>query len=184
MSTDLQIFLTTLRSQGAVGFQELKRQFELLGIDITDPQIASTLTDDQIIISYQNYCALSSSKYQRVTLREALQKIGNYRESPAIASYLSTEPYFDVNDAYEELGIDPKVDDDVVITAYQLKMEDNYSSTQPGRALITIATTRKSMTLINFIESSLPEFSDDQITLEQAYQMFESHWTIQEVEVD
>ncbi|ESX00072.1 hypothetical protein KL918_005220 [Ogataea parapolymorpha] len=169
---DLSMFVATLRSKGVVGFMELRSCFQKFGFDITNPEVVRTLTDDQLISSYKNNVIVSSTKYERSTFREALEKVGQYRESTKIRNFLDTEPLFDVSEAYETLETDPSVDDDVLITAFQLKAEDSvYYSSLYARALMTIALQRKSPMLFSYIHASLPQFAQSIPSLEEAYEL-------------
>ncbi|ODV84927.1 hypothetical protein CANARDRAFT_28664 [[Candida] arabinofermentans NRRL YB-2248] len=167
---DLQIYMTTLRSQGVIGFQELKSLYMKLGVDITIPEMEAQLTDQQLIDAYKANLVLCSTKYERATYREALDKIGSNRQSTVIRSFLETEPLYQVSEAYDVLEVDQSVDDDIIITAYQLKAEDsNYYNPLYARAILTVALNRKSLMLINFIDSNLPQFSKySSQTFEQA----------------
>ncbi|KAG7749121.1 hypothetical protein KL911_005206 [Ogataea haglerorum] len=169
---DLSMFVATLRSRGVVGFTELRSCFQKFGFDVTNPEVVRTLTDDQLISSYKNNVIVSTTKYERSTFREALEKVGQYRESSKIQNFLETEPMFDVSEAYETLETDPSVDDDVLITAFQLKAEDSvYYSSLYARALMTIALHRKSPMLFSYIHASLPQFVQSTPSLEEAYEM-------------
>ncbi|KAH3671263.1 hypothetical protein OGAPHI_000486 [Ogataea philodendri] len=167
---DLAMFVATLRSRGVVGFLELKSCFQKFGFDITNPEVAEHLTDEQLITAYKNNLIVSGSKYERSTFREALEKVGKFRESVKIREFLETEPFFDISEAYETLETDPSVDDDVLITAFQLKAEESsYYSSLYSRALMTIALQRKSLMLVSYIYSNLPQFSHFNPSVEEAY---------------
>lgn len=50
---ELQIYVSTLRSQGAIGLGELKGYFQKLGFDLTNNiNVINTLSDDRSIITY------------------------------------------------------------------------------------------------------------------------------------
>ncbi|OWB54903.1 peptidase activity protein [[Candida] boidinii] len=156
----LQTYVASLSSAGTIGFTELKECYKQFDIDINDPDIAAQLTDDMLIIAYQNALILSTDKQSKIKLRNSLKTLGIYRESEAINDYLEREPLFDIADAYEALETDPSVDDDILVTAYQLKVEDSYQKDSIyERALLTVALQRKSLYLINFIDHSIPRLS-------------------------
>ncbi|VEU20709.1 DEKNAAC101529 [Brettanomyces naardenensis] len=170
---ELQIYATTLRSQGMLGFDEMKACFQRLGFELKTVKDMINLNDDEVILSYKNHVVVSETKSEKAAYRQALEKIAKYRSSDSIRIFLNTEPMFDVSDAYCALETSPAVDDDVLITAYQLKAEDsNFHDATYARALVTIAINRKSMMLMNFIDDNIPDFfGNSEVTLENAFQI-------------
>lgn len=169
-SQELQIYVSSLESQGMIGFDELKQATKRLGIVINSIDDIAQYTDDQLIQAYKNNIVLSTSRQQKNQLRSALTTLGKYRNSKEMRLFLNTEPLFDLSDAFDALETNVMVDDDVLITAYQLKSEDTsyYDATLP-RALYTIALHRKSMLLMSYINDNLSQFAGNVITLAEAY---------------
>lgn len=167
---ELQIYASTLQSQGMVGFEELRSSFERLGFSPKNSDDLLKLDDEKLIDSYKSHLLVSESRDESSGYRKALQKIATYRDSALIRTFLDTEPMDDVAQAYNTLDTSPVVDDDVLITAYQLKMEDStyYDSAFP-RALLGIAMKRKSMMLMSYIDSNMPNMFPRKITVEEAF---------------
>jgi len=165
----LQIYASTLQSQGMFGFNELRTCFIKLGFEPNTIKSLADITDDQLISSYKDHLILSKSLIESSSYRDALEKIGAYRDSSVIKIYLDTEPMHDLNEAYSTLETSPSVDDDVLITAYQLKAEEsNYYDARYSRALMAIAIHRRSMMLMSYIDTNMPNFSLGNISFEDA----------------
>ena len=166
---ELQIYASTLQSQGLIGFQELRSCFIKLGFEPNSIKSFAEISDEQLISSYKDHLVLSKSPAESSSYRSGLEKIGTYRDSSVIKIYLDTEPMHDLNEAYSTLDTSPSVDDDVLITAYQLKAEEsNYYDARYSRALIAIAIDRRSMLLMSYIDTNMPNFSLGSITFDEA----------------
>ncbi|GMM47562.1 ubiquitin-specific protease [Pichia kluyveri] len=168
---DIQYYVTILRGNGMLGFGELKNIFTKFGFPVNDCHSMSTISDDDILNAYQNQLIVASSKYEKNTFRDMLNNIAKYRSSNKLIEYLNTEPYFDVTDAYNLLEIDPKIDDSLLITFYDYKVSENGMNFDPNvaRAFYSIVLSRKSVTLMNYIDMNLPQFSSSEISIDDAY---------------
>lgn len=169
-SEELPYRITILQDQGILGFGELKSIFAKFGFgELKQCEEMSHISDEQLLLSYQNQVLVATSKYERTTFRDMLHKLAKYRSSNRLIEYLNTEPYFDVMDAYSLLDIDPSLDDSLLITFYDYKVGENLNyDSNVARAFYSIVLARKSVTLMNYIENHLPQFSIGDITFTDA----------------
>ncbi|KAG0690535.1 ubiquitin-specific protease ubp2 [Pichia californica] len=173
-SEELPYYVTILKGHGVLGFGELKSIFSKLGFNnLSSCSMMNQISDDQLLCAYRNQLIVATTKYEKVTFRENLEKIAIYRSSTALKTYLNTEPFFDIYDAYKLLDIDPSLDDSLMITFYDFKVSENGSSFDPNvaRAFYTIVIARKSIVLMSYIDANLPQFSVPDISLQDAYQL-------------
>lgn len=128
------------------------------------------ITDEQVLNLYKNQLIVSASKSEKTNLRENLEKIAKSRASNLLKEYLNTEPYFDINDAYNHLEMSPSVDDSTVIMYYDFKSSDSHEyDINLARAFYTVAINRKSVVLMNYVERNLPQFLSQPLSLSDAY---------------
>lgn len=173
-SEELPYYVTILKGRGLLGFNELKNIFSKLGFNnVKDCFEMSQIHDDQLLNAYQNQVIVATTKYEKVTFREMLDKVANFRSSAFLKQYLNTEPYFDIYDAYKLLDIDPSLDDSLLITFYDYKAAENGSNFDPNvaRAFYTIVLARRSVILMSYIDINLPQFSVSNISLTDAYRL-------------
>jgi ubiquitin carboxyl-terminal hydrolase 25/28 len=173
-SEELPYKIAILKDQGVLGFGELKSYFSKFGFgEITECEEMNDITDEQLLLSYKNQVIVASNKYEKTTFRDMLSKLAIYRSSNLLQEYLNTEPYFDIFDAYSQLDIDPSLDDSLLITFYDYKVSENGMNFDPNvaRAFYTIALARKSIILMSYIDTNLPQFSVSDISLEHAYEV-------------
>ncbi|QPG75237.1 hypothetical protein FOA43_002587 [Brettanomyces nanus] len=167
---ELQIYASTLKSQGMIGLDELKDGYNKLGFNPAVLKDLSALSDAELISSYKDHILISESKTEKHSYRKALERLGKFRDSASIRKTLDFEPMFDISDAYDTLETSPAVEDDVLITAYQLKAEDSsFYNPAYSRALSTIAQGRKSVLLMNYLDSTVPGYSIDDVNIEDAF---------------
>ncbi|CAI4795617.1 CQS_1a_G0050150.mRNA.1.CDS.1 [Saccharomyces cerevisiae] len=94
-------------------------------------------------------------------LKNALRLLAKYTKSDKLKFYVDHEPYRALSQAYDTLSIDESVDEDIIKTAYSVKINDS-----PGlkldcdRALYTIAISKRSLDLFNFLTEECPQFSN------------------------
>ena len=91
---------------------------------------------------------------------KAMKIVAEYRKDSALMQWLETgtlgESEMDIGEAYNRLGIsDRTVEDDMVVTTYNLLVEDSPSQVEDiRRAVAAIAKSRKSSTLNNLLGGS------------------------------
>lgn len=173
-SEELPYYVTILKGRGQLGFGEMKSIFTKLGFNnATSCGAMNKISDEQLLNAYRNQLIVATTKYEKVTFREMLDKIATCRSSGILREYLNTEPYFDIYDAYKLLDIDPSLDDSLLITFYDYKASENGLNFDPNvaRAFYTIVLARKSILLMSYIDTNLPQFSVYDIPLDEAYQL-------------
>lgn len=172
-SNELNYYVSILQGRGLLGFGELKSFFTKLGFsNVSSCNKMNQITDEQLLNAYQNQLIVAPTKYEKVTFRDMLDKIAIFRNSNLLSEYLNTEPYFDIYDAYKMLDIDPSLDDTLLITFYDYKVSENGRNFDPNvaRAFYTIVLARKSIILMSYIDTNLPQFSVPNISLHDSYQ--------------
>jgi len=139
-------YVSKLLSLNVIGQKDIDDAYTSLSID---PVQAEQIDDDMLLTMYKNEVALHPLDAK---LRNSLTTLANQRSSDKLKRYLKYES-LPLNQAYDVLDIDSTVDDDVVSTAAIVKKVD--SPNEAGlvdRALLTIATERKSFTLLDQLE--------------------------------
>lgn len=161
-----------LRRTGNVGYSDLLRAFQTLGLTNVI-QLSEMYTYDpmEILAAYKAQIAISNTKGEKRALREHLQTISCYKRVSVLSEYLFTEPFFEVGDAYNLLNVTPDKEDDWILTMYTSSMSDHTmsSTTEYARALLSIAIHRRSLNLMNFIAENIPQFLAVSMTTEQAF---------------
>ena len=150
-----------------VGYKDLIESLKILGIEV-DPSYtdARLLDDDAIIAAYQTHFKDDPRNYQYYN--KQLKSVAIAKNSQRIRDYLAGE-ILPMSLALFELEIEEITEDDVVITAFEFKLEDilqrngfdkNASEVVLlTRAFASIAIQRKSYLLLNYLEQKLPEYA-------------------------
>ncbi|CCF58154.1 hypothetical protein KAFR_0D05070 [Kazachstania africana CBS 2517] len=145
--------------QDVVGQEVLQNSLRVLGLDATSVDIKS-LNDSLLFSIYKQEQNASRGDMQRLTeLKSAMRVMIKLMRSKKLQFFIDHEPYPNVMDAYNLLDIDESVDDDIVQTAYTIRINDS-----PGlkmdcdKALYTIAIRTRSITLFNFLMEQCPDF--------------------------
>ncbi|GMM33594.1 ubiquitin-specific protease [Saccharomycopsis crataegensis] len=164
-SEELQTFLATEVSNGVLTFDEIQKYFDCLGIRHHEElskynllQFYKSLEDNTIIEAYKLSSIGKTSSHGE--LSSALKHIQIFKKSSQILNFMRTE-LISLNEAYRILEISDQVDDDTVLIAYNFKKDETYNEESFGllnKALVSIATYRRSHTLLNFSEENLPMF--------------------------
>ncbi|KAF4004728.1 A repeated domain in UCH-family protein [Saccharomyces cerevisiae] len=120
-----------------------------------------------MLCDFAIYLQIETSNKSQVTsnhltnLKNALRLLAKYTKSDKLKFYVDHEPYRALSQAYDTLSIDESVDEDIIKTAYSVKINDS-----PGlkldcdRALYTIAISKRSLDLFNFLTEECPQFSN------------------------
>lgn len=147
-----------------IGASDYEAALKALDIDISnvDP---TQLDDDYLIAMYQT--AFNNDPRNYVYLNRLFKLIAKVRNSDVLDDYLKKE-VIPVNLAIEELGIEEITEDEVVITAYEFKLDDILTSNgfnadagevqYLNKSLLSVALFRKSYLLLNYIELKLPDY--------------------------
>ncbi|EJS41725.1 ubp2p [Saccharomyces arboricola H-6] len=146
--------------QDIIGQEALENALLIFKIDPKEYNIAE-LNETSLLSIYK----FESSKKSHVSsnhlsnLKNALRLLAKYTKSDKLKFYVDHEPYRALSQAYDTLSIDESVDEDIIKTAYSIKINDS-----PGlkldcdRALYTIAINKRSLDLFNFLTEECPQF--------------------------
>ncbi|CCH46847.1 Ubiquitin carboxyl-terminal hydrolase [Wickerhamomyces ciferrii] len=158
----LSSFISKLVSLNVIGQSEIDDAYKALSIE---PSQSEQLDDDLLLTMYQNEVALHPLDGK---LRNGLITIADARNSEKLHRFITYE-HLPLQQAYDVLGIDSSVDDDVVSTAAIVKKVDSpIDSILVDRAVLTIATERKSFSLLDNFETEHPDLNDP-IEVKDAY---------------
>ncbi|KAK6456448.1 uncharacterized protein RJT20DRAFT_128351 [Scheffersomyces xylosifermentans] len=161
----LSTYLKNLASSGdLIGFHDYIDSMKVLGLDVANPKDIDSIDDDVIVAMYKASYKNDTKNYQYYN--NQLQTIARARQSKELWEFLSNE-IIPVSIALDELNIEEITEDDVVVTAYEFKLDDimqangfrdEASEVQfLHKALLSVAVNRKSYLLLNYIETKLPE---------------------------
>lgn len=143
--------------QNIVGKEALDNALRMFKID--PEQVSMVDMDDNFLLSVYKHEVRQTNANVHADLKNAARVLSKYKQSDLLKFYVDYEPYQIVEQAYRTLEIDESVDDDIVQTAYSIKIND-----APGlridctRALYTIAIKKRSMYLLNFLVDQCPIF--------------------------
>lgn len=146
--------------QDVVGQEALTRSLSLFGIDAKEVDLKSV--NDALLLSiYKSELARNSNETFHADLKNALRLLAKCKNSSKLKFFADYEPYRNKTRAFEILEVDESVDDDIIETAYSIKVNDS-----PGlkidcdRSLYTVAAHKKSLRLFNFLMQQCPEFQE------------------------
>lgn len=168
--------ITYCRKQDVVGKEALDSALSLFGIDASDTDL-STVPDDLLLGIYRKESS-QASQQKRSSLKNSLRLIAKAKKSQILQFYTAYEPYDNTYQAYSLLEVNESVDVDIIQTAYTVKVADS-----PGlkidcdRAIYTIAVSRRSMPLFNFLVEQCPAFNEfysaDKLTYQEALNLLQ-----------
>ena len=151
-----------------VGYREYVDCMHALGVEHRS-------TDDQIIAQYvANY---KDDPKNYVYFNGLVRKIARARDSSRLRDFLDTEvlPY---RMAMDELGVESNTEDEVVITAYEFKLDEvlqshNFNVDAPEvlllpRLLASVAIARKSFVLLTYVETKIPNLCPKPVPVSMA----------------
>lgn len=165
--------------QDIIGHEAITSALQTLKLDPEQIDLDEGLNDDNFILSIYRHEKSTATDNNRLNLlKNAVRVIAKFNGSEFLTFYINYEPYMNVSQAYTELEINENVDDDIVQTAYTIKIND-----MPGlkmecdKALYTIAIRTRSMTLFNYLVEQCPEFlkyySPDKFMYSQALDLIQ-----------
>ncbi|KAL3232316.1 Ubiquitin carboxyl-terminal hydrolase 2 [Nakaseomyces bracarensis] len=144
--------------QDIIGQEALQNSLAVFGIDYREASLSSI--DESLLLSIYKHEWKTNMDNNRIRdLKNALRLLAKYLKSDYLKFYIDHEPYRNIQQAYDVLEIDESVDDDIIQTAYTVKINDS-----PGlkidcdRGLFTIASVKRSLMLYNFLFDQCPEF--------------------------
>jgi len=161
----LKNYMKNMSAQGdMVGFLEYIEAMKVLGLAVRDNNEINNIDDEVIVAMYKSSFKSDPKNYSY--FNRQLQKITKARGSQTLKEYLENE-IIPLKIALDELNIEEITEDDVVITAYEYKLNEvlqaNGLNPQASevvflhKALLSVAVNRKSYLLLNYIETNLAE---------------------------
>ncbi|GCF01221.1 ubiquitin-specific protease ubp2 [Zygosaccharomyces mellis] len=144
--------------QDYVGQEALDHALSVFQIDSKefDPH---NLNEGVLLSIYKNESVSTRNPNRHADLKSSLRLLAKFKKSSKLKFYADYEPYRNVTQAYEILEVDESVDDDIIQTAYTVKVND-----APGlkldcdRALYTVAIHARSLMLFNFLMQQSADF--------------------------
>ncbi|QLL33947.1 hypothetical protein HG536_0F02720 [Torulaspora globosa] len=146
--------------QDVVGQEALDQSLRLFGIDPKEV-VLSAINDALLLSIYKSEIARNTNENYHADLKNALRLLAKCKSSSKLKFFADYEPYSNKLRGYEILEVDESVDDDIIETAYSIKVNDS-----PGlkidcdRSLYTVATDKRSLRLFNFLTQQCPEFEE------------------------
>ncbi|CAI4051604.1 ubiquitin-specific protease UBP2 SKDI_15G2720 [Saccharomyces kudriavzevii IFO 1802] len=146
--------------QNIIGQEALENALVTFKIDPKEFNIAEL--NEATLLSIYKFETSNKSKVTSnhlTNFKNALRLLAKYTKSDKLKFYVDHEPYRALSQAYDTLSIDESVDEDIIKTAYSIKINDS-----PGlkldcdRALYTIAISKRSLDLFNFLTDECPQF--------------------------
>ncbi|AMD22035.1 HGL305Cp [Eremothecium sinecaudum] len=152
--------------QNVVGHDALKSAVSLFELDgATDPKSIS----EEVLLNLYREKSRNATPQARTDLKNAFRVLAKYKDSEKLKFCVELEPFQFETQAYKLLEIDKSVENDLIETAYSIKVSD-----APGlkiecdRALYTLAVVKRSIPLFNLLFQKCPRF-------QQFYHM--SYWS-------
>lgn len=184
-NTKLTSYLRNLANHGElIGYHDFINALKSIGIREHDFQNVDKIDEDGIIAVYKARYKNDPKNY--MYFRKQLHIIAKAKRSPSLLSYINKE-IIPLEIALDELNIEEITEDEVVVTAYEFKLDDILQSngfnsnsdevTLLHNSLLSVAINRKSYLLMDYIETKLPHIiiiPDGNINTELAYSMLDS----------
>lgn len=161
------------------GYSDYEAALKILGIELipSDDDVAI----DAIIEMYK--AATNSDPKNYAYYNNQVEKIAKIRDSLELKDFLANE-IIPMSIALNELRIEEVTEDEVVITAFEFRLNDvmqevNFNSNSPEvrtlqRSLYSVALNRKSYILLNYIEKKFPDLQQKMnITFSDALRILE-----------
>lgn len=151
------------RSGQMYGYSDYVQALNKLKIEHTNQKPEELLIiDDEYVISVYEVSVESDFKNYGY-FNNALEVIGTVKQSSKIIEFLKSE-IIPVFLAQQEVGIEEITEDDVVITAFEYKLNDlalqpnnNDEIKTLNKSLLSLAYNRKSSILMNYLETKFPD---------------------------
>lgn len=155
----LQNYVNKLVHSGQlIGFEDYKNALKVIGIDT----VSENITADSIIAVYKAQFQADPRNYSY--FNKHLKLIANALESSTLREYIRNE-VLPLGIAMDDLGIEEITEDEVVITAYEFKLDDvlqsnGFNSTASeilllNRSMLSVAIHRKSYVLMSYYERKI-----------------------------
>lgn len=144
------------------GFSDYENALKAIGIDFLP--MDGEVDPSAIIEMYKTACKLDQKNYSY--FNKQLEKIATLRDDKTLKEFLKNE-ILPMSIALNELRIEEVTEDEVVITAFEFRLNDimqenNFNPNSPEinllqRSLYSVALGRKSYILLNYIDRKFPD---------------------------
>ncbi|PVH14177.1 uncharacterized protein CXQ87_002302 [Candidozyma duobushaemuli] len=163
------------------GFSEYKDALKSIGIE--GVSVEDNVDDEVVIGMYKQACKNDHKNY--TYYNKQLRIIATIKHSPELIKFLDKE-LIPAQIALEELRIEELTEDDVVVTAYEFRLDEvlqsvNFNTESQEirflkKCLLSIAISRKSYILMNYIELKSPDLSQEepQLSVDEALEFLDS----------
>ncbi|RCK58839.1 Ubiquitin carboxyl-terminal hydrolase 2 [Candida viswanathii] len=169
------------RQHQLVGFSDYLESMKIIGLAVENNDV-DTIDDEVIIAMYRTQIKSDPRNYQY--FNDHLRKIATIKKSDKLSDFIHRE-LLPTGLALDELSIEEITEDDVVITAYEFKLDDllqrngfNAEANEISllnKALLSVAVHRKSCILLNYLETKMPDLvkipAMDDLTISKAYDL-------------
>lgn len=183
----LAVWCQQLASKGQfTGLYEIIDAMATLGI-VADEQLLPTISDDSIIALFQ--AAVNQDPRNYLYFYRQLEKVALVR--PEVKQFLAVE-YPPLLLAQDMLSISEITEDEVVVTAYEYKLDDLMSQhlfnadaaeiKAVHRALMSVAVNRKLYFLLNYMETKM-QVAPFAGSLDDAYREFNANLQVLDFEL-
>ncbi|EGW34075.1 uncharacterized protein SPAPADRAFT_134218 [Spathaspora passalidarum NRRL Y-27907] len=191
----LDAYLDNMASQGElIGFRDYLESMKIIGLSIQNQDEIDQIDDDVIVAMYRTQFKNDPKNYPYYN--KHLQLIARAKQSRALMGFIGSE-IIPMSIALDELNIEEITEDDVVITAYEFKLDEilqingfNGNSDDVvflNKALVSVAVQRKSYILLSYLEAKLPGYVKllemDDITTAKAYDLLDSTFQMSDFEI-
>ena len=152
------------RQRNLIGYSDFLESMKVLGLAVENNEIEA-IDDDVIIAMYRSQFKNDPKNYQYYN--NHLNRIADIKSSEKLDDFIQKE-LLPIDLALDELSIEEITEDDVVITAYEFKLDEllqqngfNGNANEVvflNKALLSVAVHRRSYILLEYLETKLPDY--------------------------
>ncbi|KAG5357980.1 Ubiquitin carboxyl-terminal hydrolase 2 [Yarrowia sp. B02] len=149
-----------LMSLGCASLDDVRAAFVKFGLDMDE---AEHMEPEHIAAQVASFYDEQVDQGAAVgPLRMAMETVASITSCGPLQEFIQlTANDVDLPTAYADLGVEPAVDDDVIITAYEFAQSEN-TSQRLERAFKAIAIDRQAPLLLSFVEKLVPDIISEQ----------------------
>lgn len=149
-----------LMSLGCASLDDVRAAFIKFGLDMDE---AESMEPEHIAAQVASFYDEQVDQGAAVgPLRMAMETVASITSCGPLQEFIQlTANDVDLPTAYADLGVEPAVDDDVIITAYEFAQSEN-SSERLERAFKAIAIDRQAPLLLSFVEKLVPDITSEE----------------------
>lgn len=189
-SGKLRTYYTNMSSRGElVGYSDYTNSLKIIGIEVLSEPVD---IDDDLIIGMYNMSVKSDPKNYNY-FNKQLRLVASVRKTDQLRRFLDYE-IIPVSLALDELGIEEITEDEVVITAFEFKLDEVFSAgvlnanssevSLVKKALLSVAVHRRSYILMNYLETKFPDVVNvAELSFEEACRRLDVSLTANDFEV-